>query len=390
MRQSSRQRRAHSVSDSAVPLTFDVVVRLMVTTGHLGAMQLGRLCRVCSTWRAAALDDEAWAHLCHSRWANTVHVPRSVLQLKGHRWLYAQRLKTWSQPPLPPLAPPSIGAEQLILLVDISLAGVPKLSTGLTGATLEPFLSTGSIDLPLTEPIRLGEPKLSSDGQWDMEFASQPQWDAAVHLLRTTDQKCVCLFSYESASWDQMGIVTPPKDLDAKNIDWKRVEPDPVRVDLSSEPLPGLELNDYGTKIAQRLKNFEGLYFDFSTEIKLPLDARYFGFQDMLAGFRELFEGRGYSMADFHCFSRNFWERAGEQFSLDDSDEELDAELETLKQHFRRAQRQPAKAKQLQISSFTLLAWQQEGGGVSSVFQGEEHGVTLSHLLQGLRAWDDD
>jgi hypothetical protein len=404
MRQSTQQqqRRARSSSGPPPPALTAAVVRLMVATGHLGALQLCRMCRVSSIWRVVALDDEAWAVLCHTRWPNTASVPLALLQLKGHRWLYAQRVRTSPPAVLPPLAPPTLSADQLILLVDISLAGVPKLSTALTGADLQPFCAGDYIELPLAKPVHLADLQLADTGQWELKDGVAPlednnpfsqfvhpfremEWDAAVHLLRTTDHKCIRLFSHDRVQWEaNSSFKSPPEGLAEENIEWEKVAPGPGTLELHSEELPGVELNDHGSKIARRLSadgNFRGLYFDLGAKIDIPLDAQYFGFKDMLAAFREHNGYREYSMAAFHCFNREYWEAVAEEGGAASSEAE---------HHFQRALSQPAEARQLRLSAFRLSVWQkldEEGSAQEFI---ERDGVSFLHLLQAFRAWGDD
>ena len=375
-------------------------------TGHLGVCDLGRMCRVCSTWREAAVDDEAWAHLCLLRWANTACIPRSVLSARGHRWLYAQRQKGVHLPAAPVLPPPTLSADELTLLVDIRLEGVPRASFALTGAAMEPLLSKGSINLPLAEPIELGEAHLSNHAVFELDqMPDDLTWDVSVHLLRATDAKCVCLFSYEHASWEhgcERGDL--PKNLKAKHIDWSSVEPPPAYLELVTDQ-GGLELSDKGAAIAKRIDRFDGLYFELFSEVKQPRGPRYFGFEQTVATFKHRY-GIAHQDADndFDAFSLMLWHNSGRGFSPDreQGDEEDGEDEEELWKHFREALAQPAEERQMRITEFTLFAryWgvSDEEPEDTSACEDEEPeacedkkgGVTLLHLLEGLRAWDED
>ena len=124
-----------------------------------------------------------------------------------------------------------------------------------------------------------------------------------------------------------------------------------------------------------------------TAEVARPRDAQYFGYRDMVEAFRASYGGQRVSMVDFDHFRQRFWEGQGDKLHLDDSADESDDE-DLVKKHFRKALAQPTEATQMRISKFTLAAWVNEPNGASPFFTSE--GVTLLHLLQELRAWDDE
>ena len=284
----------------------------MAMTRNLGVPQLGRMCCTCRSWRAAALDDDVWAHLCHTRWANTKKIPRTILATKGHRWLYAQRSKTVQQLSLPPLVPPTPSTESLILLVDITLAGVPRVSAALAGVELAPLLMGGTLRLPLADPICLGEARLDADGEFKLdEDPENLDWDASAHQLRTTDDKVACIFSHDHTVWDYgTRIGPPPEGLNAENIDWEALRPEPATLELNSGCV---ELSDEGAAMAQRIEDPKRLFFVLEANVKQPRDARSFGFKDMLSDFRRALGGRPLSIVDrqFHRKCCQFWSHSG-------------------------------------------------------------------------------
>ena len=369
------------------PLT-DEIARLLVATGHVGARELGVLCRVSSAWRAAATDDEAWARLCARRWPNSARVPRGIVAARGHRWLYRQRQGFVLPPqplPLAPLAPPTLSAESLVLLVDITLGGVTQLSVALKGTELETFFVDGSVELPLPHPICLGETRLTANGEFKMsKEPNDLDWGAAVHLLRTTDHKCACLFSIERTSWSGGYCMTAP---DGPLEDVEPPEPGRGILDIHTNE-DGLDLTPQGADVVRRrIEGFQGLYFQISADVAQPRDARYFGYRDMVAAFRAHVRGQPYSHNDFNIFACDFWEGRGNDSELDDASDGSEDE-ERLRPHFSRALAQPAEAQRPRVSEFYLSAWQNAMDDTTEFCNGDNNGVTLLHLLQELRAWD--
>ena len=97
-------------------------------------------------------------------------------------------------------------------------------------------------------------------------------------------------------------------------------------------------------------------------------------------------------MAELRHVNNRFWKDSGWGFNREDPDREPEEEEDGSEvwQHFRRALAQPAEAKQMHITEFSLIAWQQEQNGASQFsYRSGEHQVSLLHLLEGLRAWEE-
>jgi hypothetical protein len=102
---------------------------------------------------ASVNDDEIWASLCHIFLPNTRYIPKSVLEIKGYRWLYQRRISPMMPSALPP---PRCSVEDLVLLIDVKV-GMQSVSLSLKGADLLPLLNESITTIPIDEPLILGD-----------------------------------------------------------------------------------------------------------------------------------------------------------------------------------------------------------------------------------------
>jgi hypothetical protein len=134
----------------------DVLV-LLVDTQSCTAIEVCSICAVCSALRVAAHAEDIWQKILFSAFPNCAALPRSVIEKRGHRWMYMQRL--CKMPPLPAVRPqpppPTISPSDLQLLVDVYVNDEHVTSLTVQDDQLALLLHASSVtvDLPVKRRV---------------------------------------------------------------------------------------------------------------------------------------------------------------------------------------------------------------------------------------------
>ena len=133
------------------------VLLLLVSTESCTALDVCRLCAVCSELHLASRAEDIWQQLLFSAFPNCAALPRSVLEVRGHQWMYMQRMCSMPPQPdeLPPPKPPTISPADLQLLVDVYASDKHISSLTVQGDEFTELLQDSSvtIGLPVMRPV---------------------------------------------------------------------------------------------------------------------------------------------------------------------------------------------------------------------------------------------
>ena len=137
----------------------DVMVPL-VDTRSCGALEVCRLCAVCSTLHVAGNNEDLWQQLLFCAFPNCSKLrDYGVFEMRGHRWMYVQRSRRMPQalslPPPPP--PPKISPSDLLLLIDVYHGEQEHASLAVEGEELAELLRTSGVKFELPEARPVGK-----------------------------------------------------------------------------------------------------------------------------------------------------------------------------------------------------------------------------------------
>lgn len=200
-RGSVKRKRDAEAAQELFPAAMSIVVKNCV----IDAAGLGKLIQTSKKNRRVMRSDDTWAPLCLHMWPNTASVPKEVIARHGgFRVWYKHRLFSVAQPDFgepPKLDPPSVTANDLILLVDFKKKGKSLFSGSVTGDELLPLLTNGKMTISnnSNEPAVLGEVESwgnSSDGfkAFGPKDYNGEDYDASMQLVRLTDSHTCCVF----------------------------------------------------------------------------------------------------------------------------------------------------------------------------------------------------
>ena len=221
------------------------IVQVLVDTGYLEVADVGKLAQTTRELNTATTDESIWVSLCEREGIKAQDFPRSILEAKGHCWLYQH----WScpvvkrRPPRDRLAPPSCTADQIHFSLHLRHKGAPIYSQVVSGEDLSEFLGKGNSTWPLKSPIIIGK------AEWETtpldlltyRYGYEPgdrlglpvvcptldfhQLDVRIHMLRCTDSAMCCVFKSKPKRKDIRFIVHPL-------VKCERITPQ-ARLDLS-------------------------------------------------------------------------------------------------------------------------------------------------------------
>ena len=145
-------------------------------------------------------QDEAWKTLCCSRFPNTLRISQPfVRNLGGYKRFFRHRISTLVAPKensFPPLPPPSLTEDTVMLLVDISIAGESAYSDIISGKEdLGTLLETGSVAFSIKKPFVVGKAScwFQKGGFTCREcHFNLFEYDARLQLLSNADNGTFC------------------------------------------------------------------------------------------------------------------------------------------------------------------------------------------------------
>ena len=275
------------------------VLRQILRRDFLTYQELGRLLLFVSKIILVDIEEEEiWSNLCRRRWRNSKHMPSSVVQQRGFKWLFSQltlglpirKDHDWSS--LPPS--PKITSENMFFLITIR----PKdgdeevISIALQQAPLDQLLSTGKTHVELETPYRIGEFDMA---EYDLpgDFLDENMfntWTASVHCLRLDENRCCCLHDTRDRFLDENCGGAPSKDqisnlrfctdvMELRN-QWDGSIGNRIREDNSKDELFGgykLELDLLCFKRTTKEALDEAKVLLQFTHLKLQFWRRYYG-----------------------------------------------------------------------------------------------------------------
>jgi hypothetical protein len=238
-RRSVKRKRDAEAAQELLPKVLEILVQNAV----IGASSLGALGQTNKKHHRFARSNYAWAPLCIHMWPNTASVPKAVISRQGgFRAFFKHRYYSATQPVFgkpSKLAPPSVTANDLMLLIDFQKKGKSLYSTSITGDELLPLLKNGEMRHVTKESaVVLGDVEQRGEAGIDGEIDFGPvgyngeDYDVSIQLVRLNDSHTCCLFS--------------------PTIRWPDFEP-------PSAPL----LKNYGHQKLVDLKNQRFGYLDF-------------------------------------------------------------------------------------------------------------------------------
>ena len=178
------------------------IFRLLIKSKFLTTQEIGELLLFVS--KSLPLDifqspNEVWETLLISRFGHDVCalaqtqtiVPNSISN--NSEILFRALLKGEVWPDKEPIRPLKYSPKDYHLILNVYPAKKGKkalFSKVLKGTEITSFFNNGSVDIDVIQ--------LSFDDERDVEN----NWVVTIHMLRTTDQKCICLFQSEDAFSD--------------------------------------------------------------------------------------------------------------------------------------------------------------------------------------------
>ena len=164
--------------------------------------ELGRLAQTCQVNQSTIHnDDEVWhCVLNHMNYK----IPKGVVATLGHKWLVKQIVSNKNpieEDLTSTLPPPRLTSDDMMIIYEMGLSknGEEKVGRGcITGTDLEPLLSEGKIDLPLVNPIVVGNAKPYGSnfvGPVRNDEDDIIQFWVNAQLLRIPDKQSCCIFS---------------------------------------------------------------------------------------------------------------------------------------------------------------------------------------------------
>lgn len=252
---SRRKKKRKTVVDVLLHTRFKVI-DVMLQNGWISARDLCRMESLNSTFKQWIRNGGPWETLCCSRFPNSSRIPETFLRsFGGFKMLYRHRISTIGNlheddlSMLPPLPPPRINEDQVMLLVDISVAGESAFSDYFTGKDLTRLLEEGSVAFALTKPFPVGKATCWFDedecvcGKCHINYY---EYDARIHFLRKNNNGSLtscCVYQPSYKEWS--------RSLDGEHIgNGKYV----LKEDSDTEEWLGCSETFFGSDIDERIE----------------------------------------------------------------------------------------------------------------------------------------
>ena len=198
-------------STTTTGLLTPTIVKILAFSNMITVMELGRLAQTCRANHIVIDNDEdMWACVLKQM---DYKIPKDVIATLGHKWLVKQVVSNktpifeiLNKTPIfenliNSLPLPRLSSDDMMIIYEIGFSqnGEEKVSRGcITGNDMEPLLSEGKIDLPLVNPIVVGNVKPNGwnfvGAIWNKEDDINQFWVNA-QLLRIPDKQSCCIFS---------------------------------------------------------------------------------------------------------------------------------------------------------------------------------------------------
>jgi hypothetical protein len=322
------------------------ILRQLTQSGFLSTVDLAKtLLLTCKCYGIDLGREYVYEYLCKSRWRNIAKLPPSLIADRGHYWLFRNLSRgLYILEELPStLPPPAFSYDDMFFSVSIrDGSGKEIVSEVFCGEQLATLEEDGSAGIFLEQPIRIGSypylgPATVAYNDYKERYEEHEHWSVTVHFFRLDQNKCCCVHESGDFHW-------------ITGIDYPWADPRPLADSsgflgcVNSNPsASALELDEGGKRLEGRIQ---------------ALDQR--------------------SPEDPYAFQ-------GYQFGVN-----LVCTVQEQEQH----QDDPsARTVVIEFEEVRLAALQvdldQDHNEWFTNASEHHHGVTLPHLLEHLKGWED-
>ena len=316
------------------------IISLLITNNFIGAKEMGTLSCVSSMLHRLICkgdsDDEIWSYLLRSRWPSTTLIPSNILSGLSHRaWfkiivssklpgnvnvekkaeLFMEILRKrkelrdqLNEGVFHPLPDPSLGCNDVIMLVDVFQDNKPFLSAAeQIDADKESFIEFNGLCIQQVTTFDPTELELTHDGRFGL--AKKSFMSGRIHLVRLTDYKIICVSEFSSATFDLCDFYD--ESLDRDDLSKADIKPRGHFSFDQTNPVGNIP-----THFNARLGDdgdiwFQGFYFELSfVKMVTPRSPYHYGYEYTVARYHDFLRNSANERLHFNAYRDRIWAHA--------------------------------------------------------------------------------